>query len=205
MLKYDEYKFADDKIGVYYIFDYVPENNPGLIIDEYDLKIQRWILDYKDAGDSMDAVVRRMTDSLSLGLAELSSIANKRFYGRITEYEKYLMAVPRSDFGSKSTVAKSIEIICNQDKSYMDKSYLLLRTEEHESQHKRGKRYSIEEHEKTLDCLYPNMDKVKKSVFFLIDDIVTSGATLVSCVRTLEKHGVNRNKVFCLALARTRS
>ena len=196
-MKYLEYM----GLRIYYIYDYVPKNKPRLLIDETDVEIQGKILDYKDSGNSANSVVMEMTDVIHQSLKELSwEIAG------FSKYDKYLIAVPTSSRDRVSTVANSIDIICHIDESFEDKCSLLYRSKDLEPQHLRKREKNILEIlEDSLDCLYDNMDKVKNSVYFLIDDIVTLGNSMLSCVKTLEKHGINRNKIICLALAKTRS
>lgn len=205
-VSYNDYKILDNKLKVFYLQNYVPQNKvPGIKESEYDREIRKKIWDYKKAGDSTSRVMLEMTSILHQGLIQLATEGKLESGEKINEYEKYLIAVPTSNYGRKSSVAKSIDIICEKDKDFLDKCNLLYRSKDITPQHLRNDRYSLKELEESLDCIYDNMDKVKNSVFFLIDDIVTSGSSMLSCVRTLEKHGISRYKIFCLALARTRS
>lgn len=48
----------------------------------------------------------------------------------------------------------------------------------------------------------PNAEKVRDKTVLLIDDVVTTGATLSECARTLKRAGAD--KVYCLSIARAK-
>ena len=202
-IKYYDYIIANNSFRVFYYYDYVPKNKEYLVKSEFDKLIRDKIWNYKKVGDDVDENVLQLTEVLHQELNELSTLLKASEHFR--NHEKYLIAVPTSNYERKSTIAKSIEIICQKDSSYVDKCNLIYRKKDLKPQHYGGNRYSLEELEDSLDCLYDNLDKVHDSVIFLIDDIVTLGKSLMSCANTLVNHGVRRNKICYVTLARTRS
>lgn len=199
-VNYLDYDIDGNKFRVFYIYDYVPKNRESLKKCEYDLEIQDKILRYKGAGNRVSRVVLEMTGVLHNALNEISN----RNTERIVDYRKFLIAVPKSKFKGQSTIAKSIDLICQKDPTFIDKHNLLYREDELAKPQHEG-HYRYYELESSLKCLYDGMDKYDNSTFFLIDDIASSGNTMLSCIRNLQNHGISKKRICCVVLAKTRS
>ena len=110
-----------------------------------------------------------------------------------------ITCVPMTKLRRRKRGYNQAEIIARNVAKLMDKPYeeVLVRTVDSDFQHYLGREERIRHNQKYYSCISPEMVKGKK--ILLLDDIMTSGATLSSCSTVLKENGAER--VFCAVIA----
>ena len=154
----------------------------------YENQFARALKDYKFSG--------RTFNSKSFAAAIVSAI--RKTYHKDMDFD-IVTCVPmtksrlrKRGFNQAAIIGKRVALL--SDKPY---SELLIRTVDSEHQHYLGREERIKHNKKYYSCISPENVKGKK--ILLIDDIMTSGATLSSCSEVLRDNGADR--VLCAVTA----
>jgi len=188
------------KTGIYYIHDYYPSRYKNL--SEEQEEDRRFIWNLKDLKD--DAVSRSANELIKT----IRSICKDVDIPRVG-----LVAVPPSKVNKESPVRKSIRLLYSWyedgiiknffgfDKIICDYSNLLTRIIDIPTSHE-GTRATYRQQMESMVC-NKNLLSMSPTIFFLIDDITTSGTTMRACMNILAKNVRETDIIICFALART--
>ncbi len=156
----------------------------------YDAKVRKAILDYKFHGKTFNA------ESLSAAMAA----AVKRVYYKDMSFE-VITCVPMSKDRRKRRGYNQSELIARNVAKLLDKPFeeLMYRDSGAEQQHNLNAYERINNRDMTYHVIDP--EKIKGKKILIIDDVMTTGATLSNCSKILKEQGAER--VLCAVAAIT--
>lgn len=195
---------------VYFLTEYIRRDDWD-IVNSHKVKISKEILNYKKG---VPYVVIEYTDRI---IKFIEFFAN---YGLERNYDKiFLISIPSSTKkrNANSSMKKSIDIIENKyrkgllkfkrgrEREIINCNDLLIRSEDVNPAHLSHKRPTYKDHIRTISFNENINIDLSNGVFFLLDDITTSGIIMNACTDILVKNGIERNEVYKFAIAKTAS
>lgn len=185
--------------GIYYLSDYVPKRALPNHSKE-SVENSKRILDFKD-GDRIAIGFYAM-----LILKAIAELAPSIRASRIA-----LVAVPPSKVHKYSPVREMIEMMVriseNSDyledkgcfKTLLDYKDLLQRMTDVRTSHY-GLRASYEDHINSIAC---GSRFSRRMHFIVLDDVTTTGVSMMACQQVLIDSGVPKRNITCLAISKT--
>lgn len=199
--KFESHKTTD---GVYYLHDYIRKDDWNFS-NQSKVRISKEILKYKN-GEKR--AVTRFTNELI------------DFIEKFIEYELnihvkeiFLVSIPSStnERDVNSSIKKTIRIIVdnyekdlinlNSNQKIINLSDLLYRKIDVTASH--IQRQSYEVHMKTIELDKSKLTNFDEGLFIILDDITTTGNIMDACTDILIKNGINREKIYKIAIAAT--
>jgi len=179
-----------------YLFDYVPKRLFQYVSPK-EAAISNSIWEFKE----------KTNHKLYTDYSKLLEVTIKDIARQLRCEKVWIVAVPPSAPGKKSTVALSIKSICSNKHVtglpvFIDKSELLQRVASIPSAHLSfGKRPNHADHMSTMRCF---SDTIPQDTFILIiDDVYTRGVQMSACVNMLVEKGAQEKNILPLVLAKT--
>ncbi|MBR5624633.1 hypothetical protein IKW72_06485 [bacterium] len=187
--------------GIYYLYDYIPKSYFEYHTEK-EIKVTEKTWDYKDG---KEPAVFDFTYELMAAISEMSK--------NISDTKIALLAVPPSKVGKISTIGTSIQIIsewyktkitselfmCN--KEIINCGCLLTRSSDISTAHL-SRRPDYAENKNAIEFNKSVLPEDGVS-FFILDDITTKGTSMDVCQDILVEHGVQKGKIYRLAIAKT--
>lgn len=198
-------KTKKTRFGVYYLGKYIPEDKR----DDYnfnDVNFSKSLIGFKN-GNENDV------DLFTQDLMEfISNISNEKFENKS---QLALIAVPSSKAHKiNSSIKKSIDIIeesyqkgeleseFNCDKEIINCKNLLKRVTDVPTAHKGEGRATCSQHIESMKCMKEKLPN-KNIVYIVLDDITTTGNTMMACNELLLDAGVKNENIYNIALGAT--
>lgn len=193
---------------VYYLTEYIRKDD-WRIVDSNKVKISKEILKYKDG---VPDIVIKYTDRI---IKFIEFFAN---YGLEKNFDKiFLISIPSSTKkrNENSSMKKSIGSIVDKyqkgllkfnkgcEREIIDCNDLLIRSEDINPAHLSYDRPRYGDHIRTISFNENKDIELNNAIFFLLDDITTSGNIMDACTDILIKNGIERSDVCKFAIAKT--
>lgn len=192
---------------VYYLHNYVPEKKIKSSSED-EVEIHERILSYKDGDDG--TIISSITNEL---MEAITFISNYKIRDKINIV---LVAIPSSKVlnRKKATMRKSINIIekwynsgivehnFGCDKKILNQKDLLKRVKDVPTAHLGEGRADCYQHVKSIKCdgeCICNED----TVYIILDDITTSGASMKAGKQILINNGVKEENIYALVIGAT--
>lgn len=202
-----KYRLKQDKYGTYYLGDYIPSRRWSEFSDD-DLSFTKNILIFKNYnGGANRKVWADFTIELMGAIAEILDDAPCWIK------EVHMVAAPRSSADKHSAMADSIKMISRISEDgasgckvpLTNKSGLIIRQysikSSHMSSYYGDRRPGIDDH---IFSMHITEKVCKRNVLYLVmDDIITSGNTLMGCYNKLIMTGVDKRNIKFLTIGKT--
>ena len=206
MFEIKQSEFNTTRFGVYYLNEYVPEDKRELY-DKEQVDYSKRLIGFKK--DMDDYSVNLFTQDL---IEYISQLSNKKLQNKA---KLVLIAVPSSKVDkTKSSIKKSIDIIeetynsgelkfdYNCDKEIINYKNLLKRVKDVPTAHLGEGRATCEQHVDSIECMENNLSN-EDVAYVILDDITTTGNSMMACNELLLKAGVKNENIYNIALGAT--
>ena len=193
---------------VYYLNNYIRKDEWSKANLD-DVKVSKEILNYKNG---VPDIVSKYTDRI---IKFIEFFAN---YGLEKNIDKiFLVPIPSSTKkrDENSSMKKSIDIIENKyenrllnfnggcERQIIGCNNLLIRSEDIIPAHLSNNRPGYGDHIRTISFNKSAGIDFDESIFLLLDDITTSGIIMDACEDILIRNGIEKNKIYKFAIAKT--
>lgn len=201
--------FFENNDDVNYKLDYLPSTTPQDKLYKFDLKtieISEKMRDFKKYFAYNDFFTEELLEGI-LKVIDEKIDDDVRKVGIVVVPSS---TVERDNASSVRKCVNSIEKIFKEDKyqkfskEIVNCRWLLYREKDVETSHLDSKnRPSREDHMNSIVCDKKTLAKLKDMVFILVDDITTTGTIMNACEDILVEHGMEKDKIFKFAIAKT--
>ncbi len=169
--------------NIYHLFDYYPKSRKHDVFSE---EIFKQVKGFSEREDILDLFASTLN-------------ALKIPYDERSKYGLFLVPSSRQGVWNNQLMNKVVLSLVNEI-NLVDCSKFLYRHTGHDKQAFGGDR-SVSSHLSTMRLQY----ELPKDMIgaFVLDDITTTGNIFTACTNILEEKGINRDNIYCIALAGT--